>query len=314
MPPPDEAAADSYLGNGYFPSWCATSCTASSCGPRGDPRYAYGETILTVWPPPANFAGLNAVTRVLHCDDDGDGRADRTVTVPMPIFHASGCSRTWATATGCCPSGPSAATPRRVRVARRAGRRSGSCSSPTTRRTRSRGRRPTFDVTLDLDGLGRGGPGAGAGIPVRSGAQLPLPPGPGAAGRPGSRGGRADAARLAELTRALEGNDPAAQREALKSLRELDPATRQAALATVLRLAGQAKDPGVREAAAGRARKAPRARGLPSRRGRADPGIDRVSPDRHDLAPPGGPTAACESRPAWRPTAATSWSLTPTAQ
>ena len=23
MPPPDEAAADSYLGDGYFPGWCA---------------------------------------------------------------------------------------------------------------------------------------------------------------------------------------------------------------------------------------------------------------------------------------------------
>ena len=29
---------------------------------------------------------LNAVTRVLHFDD-GDGRGDRTVTIPMPIFH-----------------------------------------------------------------------------------------------------------------------------------------------------------------------------------------------------------------------------------
>ena len=37
-----------------------------------------------------NFAGLNAVTRVLRCDDDGDGRSDREVTVPMPIFHALG--------------------------------------------------------------------------------------------------------------------------------------------------------------------------------------------------------------------------------
>ena len=69
-------------------------------------------------------------------------------------------------------------------------------------------------------------------------------------------GGRADTARLAELTRALEGDDPAAQRNALKSLSELDPATRQAALPTVLRLAGQSKDPGVREAAADVARKA----------------------------------------------------------
>ena len=66
MPPPDEAAADSYLGNGYFPTWCADVVHRQLLQAASDPRYAYGETILTVWPPPANFAGLNAVTRVLH--------------------------------------------------------------------------------------------------------------------------------------------------------------------------------------------------------------------------------------------------------
>ena len=55
-----------------------------------DPRFGFGETILTVWPPPSNFTGINAVTRVIHVDDDGDGRGDRTVTVPMPIFHVLG--------------------------------------------------------------------------------------------------------------------------------------------------------------------------------------------------------------------------------
>jgi Glycosyl hydrolases family 39 len=90
LPPPDEAAADAYLGNGYFPSWCADVVHRQLLQAARDPRFAYGETILTVWPPPANFAGLNAVTRVIHCDDDGDGRADRTVTIPMPIFHVLG--------------------------------------------------------------------------------------------------------------------------------------------------------------------------------------------------------------------------------
>ena len=55
-----------------------------------DPRFGFGETILTVWPPPANFTGINAVTRVVNVDDDSDGRGDRTVTVPMPIFHVLG--------------------------------------------------------------------------------------------------------------------------------------------------------------------------------------------------------------------------------
>jgi hypothetical protein len=85
--PPDPAAADVYLGNGYFPGWCVDVAGRLLHQASRDPRYAFGETLLTVWPPPANFAGLNAVTRILQCDDDGDGRADRSVTIPMPIFH-----------------------------------------------------------------------------------------------------------------------------------------------------------------------------------------------------------------------------------
>ena len=87
MPPPDEAAADSYLGNGYFPAWAVDVARRLLARAAEDPRYGFGESILTVWPPNQNLAGLNAVTRVLHADDDGDGRADRKVTVPMPIFH-----------------------------------------------------------------------------------------------------------------------------------------------------------------------------------------------------------------------------------
>lgn len=86
-PPPDGAAADSYLGNGYFPSWCADVSTRQLRKAADDPRYAFGETILTVWPPNKNFGGSNAVSRNIDCDDDGDGRADRVVTVPEPIFH-----------------------------------------------------------------------------------------------------------------------------------------------------------------------------------------------------------------------------------
>jgi hypothetical protein len=89
-PPPDEAAADSYLGNGYFPTWCADVARRQLTRAAADPRFASGETLLTVWPPPHNFAGLNAVTRIVHRDDDGDGRTDRQVTIPMPIFHVLG--------------------------------------------------------------------------------------------------------------------------------------------------------------------------------------------------------------------------------
>lgn len=89
-PPPDTAAADSYLGNGYFPTWCADVAARQLRRAAADPRFRFGETILTVWPPNRNFRGMNAVTRNIDCDDDGDGRKDRVVTVPMPIFHVLG--------------------------------------------------------------------------------------------------------------------------------------------------------------------------------------------------------------------------------
>jgi hypothetical protein len=85
MPPPDEAAGDVYLGDGYFPSWCADVVHRQLLKASEDPRFAFGETILTVWPPPDNFAALNAVTRVIHYRDANG--AERTATVPMPILH-----------------------------------------------------------------------------------------------------------------------------------------------------------------------------------------------------------------------------------
>ncbi len=87
-PPPDEAAADMYKGDGYFPTWCLDVVHRMLVQADQDPRFSHGETILTVWPPPEDFAGMNAITRIIRCDDDGDGRSDRTLTVPTPIFHA----------------------------------------------------------------------------------------------------------------------------------------------------------------------------------------------------------------------------------
>ncbi|MFQ5804867.1 MAG: HEAT repeat domain-containing protein [Phycisphaerae bacterium] len=90
-PPPDPAASDSYLGNGYFPTWCADVARRQLQRAAEDARYAFGETILTFWPwPNQNFDGLNACTRVIQVDDNGDGVSDCTVTVPMPIFHFLG--------------------------------------------------------------------------------------------------------------------------------------------------------------------------------------------------------------------------------
>ncbi len=90
-PPPDPAALDSYLGNGYFPTWCADVARRLLAKGARDKRYTSGETILTFWPwPNTNFEGVNASTRVVHVDDDGDGAEDRTVTVAMPILHFLG--------------------------------------------------------------------------------------------------------------------------------------------------------------------------------------------------------------------------------
>jgi hypothetical protein len=89
LPPGDEAAQDVYLGDGYFPSWCADVIQRLLLRAAADPRFACGETILTVWPPPDNFAALNAVSRVIHYRDDGTA-AELTATVPMPIFYALG--------------------------------------------------------------------------------------------------------------------------------------------------------------------------------------------------------------------------------
>ena len=90
-PPPDPAAADSYLGNGYFPTWCADVIRRQLQQAAADRRYAFGETILTFWPwPNRNFGGANACTRTIHIDNDGDGREDETVSIPMPILHFLG--------------------------------------------------------------------------------------------------------------------------------------------------------------------------------------------------------------------------------
>jgi len=84
-PPPDPAYADSYLGNGYFPSWCADVAARLLRLAAADPRHGYGESILTVWQsPPRNFDGINDVTRAVHADDG------RTVTVASPILHFLG--------------------------------------------------------------------------------------------------------------------------------------------------------------------------------------------------------------------------------
>lgn len=89
--PPDPAYSDSYLGNGYFPTWCADVARRQLQRAARDPRYAQGESILTFWAWPCEgFEGRNDCVREIRVDDNGDGRPDRTVTIAMPILHFLG--------------------------------------------------------------------------------------------------------------------------------------------------------------------------------------------------------------------------------
>ena len=47
-PPPDPAFGDSYLGNGYFPTWCADVARRLLQRAAEDPRFGFGESILTL--------------------------------------------------------------------------------------------------------------------------------------------------------------------------------------------------------------------------------------------------------------------------
>ncbi len=248
MPPPDEAATDSYLGNGYFPTWCLDVVHRQLLRAAADPRYAYGETILTVWPPPANFTGINGITRVLQCDDDGDGRADRTVTVPFPIFHALGLlsdmgDRYWVLpdqrASGHIVSGFASSDDRgTVRLL---------LYAHQAQDTQSRSG-ASFDITVNLEKIGWQGPARlreyrfdrDHNSPFRTARTLHDQP---------PTTGSPDPERLAALERDLAGSDPAAQIKALKSLPRLDAAAHQTIIATILQLAQSAKDTDVRESA-----------------------------------------------------------------
>jgi hypothetical protein len=213
-----------------------------------DSRYAFGESILTVWPPPVNFAGLNAVTRVLRCDDDGDGRSDREVTVPMPIFHALGMlsdlgDQYWVlpdrAAGGHVVSGFGSRDDRGVvRVL---------LYAHNTRDTQSRSG-ATFEVVFDLAGLGGTGPVSVREYRFDRDHNSPFRLMRALRDRPATAGAT-DRARQASALRALESGDVAAQRQALGALEKLGPSMLQAAAPALMKLVGEAKDPQVREAA-----------------------------------------------------------------
>jgi hypothetical protein len=243
MPPPDEAAADSYLGNGYFPTWCADVARRQLRRAAEDPRFGFGETILTVWPPNQNFAGMNAVTRVLHADDDGDGRADRTVTIPMPVFHVFNLLSDMGPRYRVLPEQAVGGHVVSGFASRGEGASRVLLYAHHAQDTQARSE-AEFDVSLELEGL------SAPRVRVR---EYRFDKEHNSYFRPGralrDREPRAaDPARLDAALRALDGDDPVARREALKTLGDLGPPARSA-LPAVLGLLGKTRDEGVRAAA-----------------------------------------------------------------
>ena len=87
VPKPDLAFRDVYLGNGYYPAWCADFVWRQLRQGQRDPRYAMGDTILTFWPWPVGLSSVGVATQTVRVDDDGDGKSDRAATLPTPIYN-----------------------------------------------------------------------------------------------------------------------------------------------------------------------------------------------------------------------------------
>src|ERR1035437_10089278 len=89
-PPPDTAAAESYMANGFWPTWSADFARRLLAQAAEDKRHAFGESLISVWPwPNRNFErNLDSETRLIAVDDDGDGRKDRDqiIAEPTPYF------------------------------------------------------------------------------------------------------------------------------------------------------------------------------------------------------------------------------------
>ena len=248
MPPPDEAAVDSYLGNGYFATWCLDVVHRQLARAARDRRFGFGETILTVWPPPSNFAGINAVTREFHVDDDGDGRGDRTVTVPMPIFHVLGLlsdlgDRYWVlperVVKGHVISGFASRDERGVvRVL---------VYTHQSQDTQSRSD-ASFYVTLNLDGLSGSSPFAIKEYRFDRDHNSPFRLAKRIRDRP-ETDPKTDANQLAAVARALDGSDRGSRLEALANVSKFALDSRRSLVPALLKLAGQEQDLKVRAAA-----------------------------------------------------------------
>lgn len=87
IPRPDPASRAIYLGNGFFPSWCADWMQRMVARAESDLRYARHESVLTVWPFDYNGDGIASVTGLMRVDEDGDGDEDRVATIRKAVFN-----------------------------------------------------------------------------------------------------------------------------------------------------------------------------------------------------------------------------------
>jgi hypothetical protein len=87
VPHPDPASAAIYLGNGFFPAWCADWMQRMVERAQTDARYARHESVLTVWPFDYNRDGISSITGLMRVDEDGDGDEDRISTIKKAIFN-----------------------------------------------------------------------------------------------------------------------------------------------------------------------------------------------------------------------------------
>lgn len=89
--PPDPAYGDSYLGNGYFSTWCADVARRQLQRGAQDARFARGETILTLWPwPNANFSGGNDCVQAINVRSEDGNNSISVQTIPTPILNFLG--------------------------------------------------------------------------------------------------------------------------------------------------------------------------------------------------------------------------------
>ena len=186
------------------------------------------------------------MTRVLHCDDDGDGRGDRTVTVPMPIFHVLGLlsdlgDRYWVLPEqrvgGHAIGGFASRDEGVVRVL---------LYTHHAEDTQSRSE-ASFDVTLDLDGLGWMGAARVQEYRFDRDHNSFFRQGRALRDR-APQAGNNDRVLLTALIGTLGDDDPRTQLEALGTLKTLGPSALPA-LPAIRTLAEKTKDDRVRTAA-----------------------------------------------------------------